>query len=36
MDINNLAKTWDCFGKNDPMWSILTEEDKKGGCPTSC
>lgn len=30
MNFDNLAKTWDCFGETDPMWSILTEEDKKG------
>lgn len=30
MDFENLAKTWDCFGKTDPLWSILTEADKKG------
>jgi SAM-dependent methyltransferase len=30
MDIEDLQKNWDELGKVDPLWSILTEPDKKG------
>ena len=29
MNFDNLAKTWDRFGKKDPLWSILAWEGKK-------
>ena len=29
MNFENLAKTWDSFGKHDPLWSILAWEGKK-------
>ena len=29
MDIKNLQKEWNAFGEKDPLWSILTEENKK-------
>lgn len=29
MDIKNLKKNWDEFGKTDPLWAILTALDKK-------
>ena len=28
--IKTLQENWDAFGKQDPMWSILTRPDKKG------
>jgi len=30
MDIKELQKNWDEFGKTDPLWSIITSPDKKG------
>lgn len=30
MDFKNLERTWDSFGKKDPMWAILSWEEKKG------
>lgn len=30
MDINELQHNWNQFGEIDPLWSILTEPDKKG------
>ena len=30
MDIKDLQKNWNQFGKMDPLWSILTSPDKKG------
>ena len=30
MDIKELQKNWDEFGKTDPLWSILASPDKKG------
>lgn len=30
MDIKDLQKNWNEFGKMDPLWSILTSSDKKG------
>ena len=29
MKFENLDKTWESFGKNDPLWAILTWEGKK-------
>jgi SAM-dependent methyltransferase len=31
MDLNELQKNWDEFGKTDPLWAILTESSRKGG-----
>jgi SAM-dependent methyltransferase len=31
MDLNQLKKNWDEFGKTDPLWAILTFPDRKGG-----
>ncbi|OHB72547.1 MAG: hypothetical protein A2W23_03635 [Planctomycetes bacterium RBG_16_43_13] len=31
MDLNELKRNWDGFGKSDPLWSILSSPDKKGG-----
>lgn len=31
MDLKELQKNWDLFGKKDPLWAILTHPDKKGG-----
>jgi SAM-dependent methyltransferase len=31
MDLNQLQKNWDEFGKTDPLWAILTFPDRKGG-----
>lgn len=31
MDIKDLQKNWDVFGKTDPLWAILTCPDKKKG-----
>lgn len=30
MNLKELQKDWDQFGKTDPLWSILTAPDKKG------
>src|SRR5262249_39157060 len=30
MDIKELQRNWDKFGKRDPLYAILLEEDKKG------
>ena len=30
MNIKDLQKNWDKFGKKDPMWAILTNPEKKG------
>jgi ubiquinone/menaquinone biosynthesis C-methylase UbiE len=30
MDLKELQKNWDKFGKTDPLWAILTVEAKKG------
>jgi ubiquinone/menaquinone biosynthesis C-methylase UbiE len=30
MNINELQRNWDQFGKNDPLWGILTLPDKMG------
>jgi ubiquinone/menaquinone biosynthesis C-methylase UbiE len=30
MNLKELQKNWDQFGKTDPLWSILTTPDKKG------
>lgn len=31
MDLNELQRNWDEFGKIDPLWAILTTPDRKGG-----
>jgi len=31
VNLDDLLKTWDGLGRNDPLWAILTEADKKGG-----
>lgn len=31
MKLIDLQKNWNSFGKTDPLWSILTRPDKKGG-----
>lgn len=31
MRVSDLGKDWDAFGKNDPMWAILTHPGKGGG-----
>jgi SAM-dependent methyltransferase len=31
MDLDELARNWDEFGKQDPLWAIRTEPDKRGG-----
>lgn len=31
MELKDLQKNWDKFGKTDPLWAILTHSDKKGG-----
>lgn len=30
MDINELKKNWDEFGKTDPLWAILSDSKKRG------
>ncbi len=30
MNIRDLRQDWDAFGKNDPMWAILTAPGKRG------
>ncbi len=30
MELKDLKKNWDAFGKQDPLWSILTDRTKKG------
>jgi len=31
MDLNELQKNWDEFGRTDPLWAILTNPGRKGG-----
>lgn len=31
MELNELQRNWEEFGRRDPMWAILTEHDKRGG-----
>lgn len=31
MDLDELQQNWDEFGKQDPLWAIRTEPDKRGG-----
>lgn len=31
MNIKDLQKNWNDFGKADPLWAILTKSDKRGG-----
>ena len=31
MELDELARNWDEFGKQDPLWAIRTEPDKRGG-----
>jgi SAM-dependent methyltransferase len=31
MGIKSLQRNWDEFGRNDPLWAILTREDRRGG-----
>jgi SAM-dependent methyltransferase len=31
MELDELARHWDEFGKQDPLWAIRTEPDKRGG-----
>jgi len=31
VDLLNLQKNWDAFGKTDPLWAILTDPTKRGG-----
>lgn len=31
MGLDDLQKNWDAYGKEDPMWAILTVPEKKGG-----
>lgn len=31
MDLTELQRNWDEFGKQDPLWAIRTEPDKRGG-----
>ncbi len=31
MNLNELQKNWDGFGKTDPLWAILTDPGRKGG-----
>ncbi len=30
MDLKDLQRNWDAFGKSDPFWSILSDPDKRG------
>ena len=30
MELKELQKQWHLFGKRDPLWAIITWEDKKG------
>ncbi|MEO7862527.1 MAG: hypothetical protein ABIU05_19265 [Nitrospirales bacterium] len=30
MELNELQKNWNQLGKQDPLWAILTQQDKKG------
>ncbi len=30
MELNELQKHWNQFGKQDPLWAIATWDDKKG------
>jgi SAM-dependent methyltransferase len=31
VDLKQLQKNWDAFGRIDPLWAILTSPDRKGG-----
>ncbi|MED4350953.1 class I SAM-dependent methyltransferase [Schinkia azotoformans] len=31
MNLSNIEKNWNALGEADPLWAILTEEQKKGG-----
>ncbi len=31
MNLTNLQRHWDAFGRPDPMWAILTDPARKGG-----
>lgn len=31
MKINDLTRNWETFGRDDPLWAILSDPDKKGG-----
>ena len=31
MDLEQLQRHWDTFGKTDPLWAVLTEPEKRGG-----
>lgn len=31
MDLDELQRNWEEFGRTDPMWAVLTESDKRGG-----
>lgn len=30
MSLRQLSKTWDTFGRQDPLWAILSHDDKRG------
>ncbi len=30
MDLRELERNWDAFGRTDPLWAILVESGKKG------
>lgn len=29
MELEDLKQHWDCFGKTDPLWAILTDPERK-------
>jgi SAM-dependent methyltransferase len=31
VDLSRLRDEWDTFGRNDPLWAVLTRDDAKGG-----
>jgi hypothetical protein len=31
VNIKRLRRHWDALGKSDPLWSNLTNDDKRGG-----
>ena len=31
MNLTDLQRHWDAFGRHDPMWAILTDPARKGG-----
>ena len=31
MELKELQRHWNQFGKRDPLWAIITWDDKKGG-----